>query len=64
MSDVGVGYTLGTGRLYCDIAEFHAFSERILGRPILTHEFASKEVWNELREAFEASVLEATRGAE
>lgn len=54
----GVGYTLGTGRLFCEMGEFHRFAEAVLGRPILTHEFGSSKVWQEVREAFETHVLE------
>jgi hypothetical protein len=55
----GLGYTLATGRLYCDFAEFHAWAEKLAGRPIFTHEFADERVWAELREAFETEVFEA-----
>jgi hypothetical protein len=53
---VGIGYTLASGRLFCPIAEFHAFAEELLGRPILTHEFADKDLWAEMRMAFEEQV--------
>jgi hypothetical protein len=59
MSDIGLGYTLGTGRLYCDMAEFHRFAEKLLDRPILTHEFADERVWAELRAAFETHTAAA-----
>ena len=52
-SDVGIGYTLATGRLFCDFAEFQRWSEALLERPILTHEFADETTWSELRTAFE-----------
>ncbi len=51
--DVGIGYTLATGRLFCDMAEFHAFAERLLERPVFTHQFADRVVWDEMREEFE-----------
>lgn len=57
--DVGIGYTLATGRLYCDIAEFQRFAEGLLGRSIWTHEFADQMLWTELRQAFEAKTKEA-----
>lgn len=31
--------------------DFHGYAERILGRPIWTHQFALPEVWEELKEA-------------
>lgn len=50
---LGIGYTLATGRMFCDFGEFHAFTEQLLGRPILTHEFAGARVWDEMRTEFE-----------
>ena len=61
LDTIGLGYTLGTGRLYCDFAEFQKFAERILDRPILTHEFGSENVWNELRICYEDMVVEAMK---
>ncbi len=48
-----LGYTLGTGRLFVPIDIFHEWAERLLGRPILTHEFADENLWDELRGIFE-----------
>lgn len=56
---IGLGYTLGTGRLYCDVSAFHAWAEELLERFIFTHEFGGQAVWDELRAAFEFAVLEA-----
>jgi hypothetical protein len=56
-----IGYTLATGRLFCDFADFHAYAERLLGRPVWTHEFADAELWRDLREAFEAYVHDPVR---
>jgi hypothetical protein len=41
----GVAYTIGTGKLYCGFDELQRESERLLGRPVFTHEFANAEVW-------------------
>ena len=30
---VGIGYTLATGRLFCDFSEFQRYAEELLGRP-------------------------------
>lgn len=57
----GVIYTLATGRLFCPIADFHAFAERLAGHPIWTHEFADEATWSELREAFETQITEEMR---
>jgi hypothetical protein len=54
--EAGIGYTLATGRLFTRFADFHAAAERLIDRPILTHEFASTELWDELRGAFESQV--------
>jgi hypothetical protein len=60
---IGLGYTLATGRLWAGGAEWHKFAEGLLGRPILTHEFASEHLWAELRRRFEAGYREL-RGPE
>ena len=53
------GTRLATGRLFsASSPTLQRYAEALLGRPILTHEFADKATWAELREAFEASVLE------
>jgi hypothetical protein len=55
---VGVGYTIATGRLFCDMKMFQKTAEAILGRPLMTHEFADPAVWVELRSRFESLVSE------
>lgn len=60
---IGLGYTLATGRLWADVAKWHKFAEGLLDRPILTHEFASEDLWAELRRRFEAGYREL-RGPE
>lgn len=51
---IGIGYTLATGKMYCDsMSHFHEFAEELMGGPIYTHEFASKTTWERLRRAFE-----------
>ncbi len=52
------GYTLATGRLFCDFGLFQEWASDMIGRPLMTHEFADKAVWDELREAFEQEVIE------
>ena len=39
-----------TGVLMCDVDDLQNYIQDKLGRPVLTHEFASKEVWEEIRE--------------
>jgi hypothetical protein len=57
LDTVGIGYTLATGRLFCNWIGFTFWAEDVLGRPILFHEFADSETWDELREAFESLAL-------
>jgi hypothetical protein len=58
-ADIGIGYTLATGRLFCPISDFHEYAETLLGRPIHTVEFADKKLWAEMRETFENCVKAA-----
>lgn len=43
--------TAYTGVLCGQIAEFHAYAEKLLERSIWTHEFADKAVWAQLKTA-------------
>ena len=61
MTEIGIGCTLATGRLFCEVSEFHEFAEKLLGRPIFTHEFASQGLWDSLRLAFERETTEEMR---
>lgn len=54
---IGLGYTLATGNLFCDIGAFKEFASELLARPVMTHELADPDVWRELRDAFELEVL-------
>lgn len=54
----GVAYTIASGKLFCPISEFHDEAERLLGRPVLTHEFADRETWDALRELAEEELAE------
>jgi hypothetical protein len=58
VNGVGIGYTLATGRMFCNFSDLQAYAESLLARPILTHEFADHRLWDELRERFEARVIE------
>jgi hypothetical protein len=42
--------SLYTGYLIGDFSEMHKYAQEKLGRPIFTHEFANKELFDELRE--------------
>lgn len=54
----GLGYTLASGRLFCNFGDFQLWCEKLLGRPIFTHEFASETLTEELKDAFEAKAIE------
>lgn len=46
-----------TGVLMCDFGDMHEYVEKKLGRPIWTHEFADKNVWEEIREKVKPDFL-------
>lgn len=46
-----------TGYAAGPFSDIHGYAERVLGRPIWTHEFASKRVVEELREAAKPDFL-------
>jgi len=52
---IGIGYTLATNKCYTTFGQFHWYAEQLLERSILTHEFASKELWKELRKKYEST---------
>ncbi len=46
----GAIITAFTGTLSCDVGSFHKYVEQLLGHPVYTHEMASKEWWEVLKE--------------
>lgn len=38
-----------TGILMTDFSKVHEYIEKILGRPVWTHEFADKAIWEEIK---------------
>ena len=48
--------TASTGRYMGDFDEFHAYAEGLLGRPILTSEFACGELWDQLHAKAQADM--------
>jgi hypothetical protein len=46
-----------TGFLMCDFGDVHEYVEKKLGRPIWTHEFADKSIWEEIREKIKPDFL-------
>lgn len=39
-----------TGILMCEFHELQEYIERLLGRPVLTHEFADHSLWDAVKE--------------
>jgi hypothetical protein len=48
----GIVLTGFTGKSMCHFWDFHEDVEKRLGRPIWTHQFADKELWKEIKEAY------------
>ena len=40
-----------TGYLMCDLDKLHEYIEKVLGRPVWTHELAEQKIWDEIKEA-------------
>lgn len=40
------------------VADVHKFCEELLGRPIFTHEFSDKKVWERIHEKCHPLILE------
>ena len=53
----GVILTGFTGKLCAPLSDFHADVEKRLGRPVFTHEFANKEMSEQLREEYRADFI-------
>lgn len=53
-----------TGVLMCDFSDMHEYIEKKLGRPVWTHELASKEVRAEIREAIKSDFLKLCKDGE
>lgn len=46
-----------TGFLMSDFNDMHEYIEKKLGRPVWTHEFANKSIWDEIREKVKPDFL-------
>lgn len=46
-----------TGVLMCNFDELHKYVEEKLGRPVWTHEFASTDIQNEIKDKVRADFL-------
>lgn len=56
--EAAFGYTLASGRLFMPFDKFHEYCEKLKGRPIFTHEFASRQFWDEMKKRFEELAIE------
>lgn len=41
--------SISTGRLLCKFSDLHEAAEYLMGHPIWTHHFASKDLWQEMQ---------------
>ena len=46
-----------TGILMCDFSDVHEYIEKILGRPVWTHELADKKIQDEIKAASKSDFL-------
>ena len=46
-----------TGILMCNMDEVHKYIEKLLGRPVWTHELASETLWAQIKEKAKADFL-------
>jgi hypothetical protein len=52
--DQAVVISAYTGIMCCDYSDMHSEIEKRLGRPVFTHEFVGRDLWeNQIRPAFE-----------
>lgn len=50
-----------TGISFGSFSEMHGYIEKILGRPVWTHEMADKALWAEIKEKAKPDFLEALK---
>lgn len=60
----GIVITGFTGLLACPWDAFHEDVEKRLGRPVFTHEFAEKPMWEEVKEAYKEDFLAMCQGTD
>lgn len=46
-----------TGVLMCNFNDVHEYIEKILGRPVWTHELADDKIWDEIKEASKSDFI-------
>ena len=55
--EIGAIITAHTGILCCDFDVYHEYIEKIMERPVFTHELADKGVFNEIKEKSKGDFL-------
>lgn len=53
-----------TGILMCDFSDVHEYIEKILGRPVWTHQLADEKIWNEIKEASKSDFIAICKAEE
>lgn len=53
-----VAYSIATGRTFAPFGDIQEAAEKLLDRPVWTHEFASVDFFNRIRKAFEEAATE------
>jgi len=51
-----------TGVLMCDFADMHKYIERIMGRPVWTHEMADNAMMEQIRERARPDFVDICKG--
>ena len=51
-----------TGILFGEFSEMHKYIEQIMGRPVFIHEFASKDITNEIKQKSKKDFCSLTIG--
>lgn len=53
-----------TGILMCDFNDVHEYIEKILGKPVWTHQLADKKIWDEIKEASKTDFISICKAEE
>lgn len=56
--------TAHTGCLCCKFSDFHEYAEKVMGRPVYTHEMASESFMKELKEASKEDFMKIVNNLE
>lgn len=53
-----------TGITMCSFSDIHGYIEKILNRPVWTHQLANKELWEEIKEKAKPDFLRIVENLE